>query len=202
MSQITTSQAVTPQALEDRLVELMCGSLRGFTVDIIPMMDGRAIGPRQKAVSVGRNRSVKLDDIVEIVRSHDAELDSQVRAELPLSLTELEQYAEGARQSLEAGTRVDLNPNTVLKLCRMAELAHRGQAFGPPTQPGTEEIADQDILDACPDWSAPYEIAARLKTPVNYAFSLQLRALVEAGWLEYGAANNTYRCVPDGGQDA
>lgn len=62
--------------------------------------------------------------------------------------------------------------------------------------------AQREILECCPDWSAPYEVAQRRREKGVNVFTRQmasrLSGLHVCGLLEYGPANNTYRITEAG----
>lgn len=67
--------------------------------------------------------------------------------------------------------------------------------------------AQRETLEACPDWSAPYEVAKRRRDAnpllMVYGASSQrmLVYLRSLGLVEFGAANNTFR-ITDAGREA
>ncbi len=62
--------------------------------------------------------------------------------------------------------------------------------------------ARRETLEACLDWSAPYEVAARRRERGSIVYAQRAEAMLKAlrawGLVKYGAANNTYRITVDG----
>ena len=63
---------------------------------------------------------------------------------------------------------------------------------------------DRQILEACLDWKAPFEVVEIRKLKQlqrnRQDQSLKMHRLVKAGMLEYGAVNNTFKATPAGRQ--
>jgi Mn-dependent DtxR family transcriptional regulator len=60
----------------------------------------------------------------------------------------------------------------------------------------------RELLECCPDWSAPYEVAERRRELGRVVFArstaMFLRRMMKLGLVEYGKANDTYRITEAG----
>lgn len=70
--------------LETRLLHRLVAALRGFSVDLIPMRDGKRINEPKRGFSVGRGRSIALAEIIELVR--EGLLENTDTREMPVDL--------------------------------------------------------------------------------------------------------------------
>lgn len=69
----THTPSSTRDNLEDEVVHLLVRSLGGFSVDLVPTVNGvMNRNALRKGFSVGRGRSIAVAEIIDLVRQHSA----------------------------------------------------------------------------------------------------------------------------------